>query len=134
MNGVAAGPSGLVAVGNDAGSTMGLSWSSPDGEAWSRAVADPAMGNGGSRIQVQAVAWAESEFVAGGHRNFGTQRGTVVIWTSADGQAWSRAPESVALGEGKLFGIAARGDRVIAVGSVGAPDYYLPTVWLSPPA
>jgi hypothetical protein len=134
MNGVAAGPAGLVAVGNDADSMAGLSWSSRDGEAWSAGVADAAMGNGGSRIQVQAVAWADTQFVAGGHRNFGTQRGTAVIWTSPDGRAWTRAPEAVALGEGKLFGIAARSGRVIAVGSVGAPDYYLPTVWVSPPS
>jgi hypothetical protein len=134
MNGVAASPAGLVALGNDADSLAGLSWSSPDGEAWSSALADPAMGNGGSRIQVQAVVWAGAQYVAGGHRNFGTQRGTVVIWTSPDGRAWTRAPESVALGEGKLFGIAAGSDRLIAVGSVGAPDFYLPTVWVSPPA
>jgi hypothetical protein len=135
MNGVAAGPAaGLVAVGNDGDSLSGLSWSSPDGETWSSPATDPSMDNGGSRIQVEAIVWAGAQFVAGGHRNFGTQRGTVVIWTSPDGRAWTRAPESVALGEGKLFGLAARSDRVIAVGSVGAPDYYLPTVWLSPPA
>jgi len=134
MNGVAAGPSGLVAVGNDLDSISGLSWSSSDGETWSTAAADPSMDNGGSRIQVEAIVWTGAQYVAGGHRNFGTQRGTVVIWTSPDGRAWARAPETVALGEGKLFGLAAGTDRLVAVGSVGAPDYYLPTVWISPPA
>lgn len=134
MNAVARGPVGLVAVGNDADSMGGISWSSTDGVAWSALTADPALQNGGSRIQVLAVTWAQTQFVAGGHRNFGTQRGTAVIWTSPDGRAWTRAPETVALGEGKLFGIAAGSARVIAVGSVGAPDYYLPTVWVSPPA
>jgi len=80
------------------------------------------------------VTWAGTQFVAGGHRNFGTQRGTAVLWTSPGGRAWERAPETPALGGGKLFGLAASATRVVAVGSYGAPDLYLPTVWVSPPA
>jgi hypothetical protein len=35
--------------------------------------------------------------------------------------------------QAKLFGVTATGDRVVAVGTFGSPDFAIPTIWISPP-
>ena len=46
---------------------------------------------------------------------------------------WDRATESAALSQGKIEGVAAVPGGFAAVGTFGAPDAAIPTVWLSPP-
>ena len=46
---------------------------------------------------------------------------------------WDRATESAALSQGKIDGVTAVGGGFAAVGTFGAPDAAIPTVWLSPP-
>jgi len=129
----AAGAVGLVAVGNSADSTRAVAWRSADGMDWTAAPDAPSLGNFGLGIEMHDVAWDGTRLVAVGHRLFGTQYPTGVAWVSTDGAAWDRATESAALSQGKIEGVASVGGGFAAVGTFGAPDAAIPTVWLSPP-
>lgn len=170
-HGVAAGPSGLVAVGTD--DAAAAVWTSPDGQDWSRVTHDD--GIFGSRVfsddaevvgtGMGSIVTVESGFVAVGYdlagaavwrspdglqwsrippdaRTFGSDggqwmldvtaagpglvavgtygaQGTLVTWTSDDGESWTRAPsaQDAFAGSGLyLHAVAAREDRLVAVG------------------
>jgi hypothetical protein len=132
MMGVAAGDTGFVAVGVDASSTHGIAWTSRDGTSWTRAPDAAAFENYGLKIEVRAITWDGSQYVAAGHRLFGTQFGTAVVWTSPDGAAWTRANDVPSFSQGKVQAIARGGPGLIAGGNFGAPDFSVPTVWISP--
>jgi len=129
----AAGGLGLVAVGNSADSTRAVAWRSTDGTDWTVAPDAPSLDNFGLGIEMHDVAWDGMRLVAVGHRLFGTQYPTGVVWVSTDATTWDRATESAALSQGKVDGVAAVGGGFAAVGTFGAPDAAIPTVWLSPP-
>ena len=129
----AAGGLGLVAVGNSADSTRAVAWRSADGTDWTVAPDAPSLGNFGLGVEMHDVAWDGTRLVAAGHRLFGTQYPTGVVWVSTDGMTWDRATESAALSQGRIEGVAAVPGGFAAVGTFGAPDAAIPTVWLSPP-
>ena len=134
MHGVTAAPGvGLVAVGSDAASTRAMAWRSPDGRAWDVVPDAASLDNFGLKIEMEDVAWDGTRFLAGGHRLFGTQFPTALLWVSSDGLSWERANESAALSQGRISGVAAGGPGLVAVGTYGSPDFAIPTVWLSPP-
>jgi hypothetical protein len=134
MRAVTAAPGvGLVAVGNNAVSSQAMSWRSPDGRAWEVAPDAPSLDNFGLKIEMRDVAWDGQRFLAGGHRLFGTQFPTGLLWISTDGLVWERATESAALSQGRITGVVAGGPGLVAVGTFGSPDFAIPTVWLSPP-
>ena len=110
-----------------------VAWRSADGVDWTMAPDAPSLGNFGLGIEMHDVAWDGTRLVAVGHRLFGTQYPTGVVWVSTDGIAWDRATESAALSQGKIEGVAAVPGGFAAVGTFGAPDAAIPTVWLSPP-
>jgi hypothetical protein len=60
------------------------------------------------------------------------QYGTGTSWLSRDGLAWTQAPDQPTFGQGEPEAVLAWRDRLVIVGSRGAPDNYIPTVWLSP--
>jgi len=64
----------------------------------------------------------------------GMQYGTGMGWISPDGITWTRSGNEPAMGQSEPLAIATDGTRVVAVGSFGAPDNYIPQVWLTPPA
>jgi hypothetical protein len=64
--------------------------------------------------------------------NFVTvQFGTATSWISPDGRSWRRASPDAVLQQGEMLAVARGGPRLVAVGSFGAPDNYIPTIWLS---
>lgn len=132
MAGVTPGGPGLVAVGADADQRRAMVWTSSDGSAW-RPISSPTFLNHGLKIRMTAVAAAPDGLIAVGNRLFGTQFGTAVVWTSPDGRTWSVAPDIPVFGQGEMLALAADPSRVVVVGTVGAPDNYVPTVWVSPP-
>jgi hypothetical protein len=69
-------------------------------------------------------------FVAVGNY-VGVQYGTATSWVSTDGHSWRRAGNDAALGQGEMLAITRGGPGLVAVGSVGAPDNYIPTIWLT---
>jgi hypothetical protein len=60
------------------------------------------------------------------------QRGTATSWVSLDGIHWDRARTAPVQEQVELYAIASGGPGAIAVGSFGAPDSYVPTIFLSP--
>jgi hypothetical protein len=78
------------------------------------------------------VAGASGELVAVGHFLFGSQYGQGTAWTSAHGDTWTRMSDAAAFGQGEPLAVIPDGAGYVAVGTVGAPDNFIPTVWLSP--
>ena len=132
LYGVTAGGPGLVAVGADPDDRKAIAWTSRDGAAWTRVPDAPALDNFGLKIRMQDVTVAGDLIIAGGHLLFGTQYSSAALWHSRDGVIWERAPDVPALGNGIISGIVAGRPGAVAVGTVGAPDFFIPTVWISP--
>jgi hypothetical protein len=133
MRAVTTADGGLLAVGNDLASTRAMVFRSTDGLVWDVVPDAASLDNFGLKIEMRDVAWDGERFVAGGHRLFGTQFPTGLLWQSTDGSTWERANESSALSQGRISGVAAGGPGFVAVGTFGSPDFAIPTVWLSPP-
>lgn len=130
---VAPGGHGFVAVGTDADQREAIVWLSRDGRTWTR-IASPTFGYHDQKVRMTAVATTPTGIVAVGNYLFGTQYGFARVWTSPDGRDWTVAPESATFGQGEMLGVAATPSRAVAVGTFGAPDSYIPTIWISPPA
>ncbi len=128
---VASADGGFVAVGSDLEQRLAMSWVSPDGREWQPSPAQTTLDNNGLRIRMTDVVADDHRWVAVGNYLFGTQYGNATSWTSDDGLAWTRAPESPALNQGEMLAVARRSSGYVAVGTFGAPDNYVPTVWLS---
>jgi beta-lactam-binding protein with PASTA domain len=77
------------------------------------------------------IALASGGFLAVGNY-VGMQYGTATSWLSSDGLTWQRAPGYPALEQGEMLAVIEGPDSLVAVGSFGAPDNYIPTVWQGP--
>ena len=114
MLGVAAGRSGLVAVGTTGDEThgSGAAWFSRDGTTWSRV--DPASLAGGI---LRAVTAAGGGFLAVGLR--ATDDGAAA-WQSADGRAWNMVPDQssfrIGTSPARMVAVAEVRDGFVAVG------------------
>ena len=133
MTTVVAGPRGFVAGGwagisNQPGA--GRFWASPDGRSWARLLTGDVHDPDG---RIAAIARGPDGWVAVGHFLFGTQYGQGTAWTSHDGgRTWTRMPDEAVFGQGEPTAVIPDGPGYVATGTVGAPDNYIPTVWLSP--
>ena len=134
MKAVSVGGPGFVAVGSDLAGTAAMVWLSPDGREWTVAPTQDSFGYHGLGITMTDVtAGSGGELVAVGHFLFGTQYGQGTAWTSHDGgQSWTRMPDEAVFGQGEPAAVIPDGPGYVATGTVGAPDNYIPTVWLSP--
>ena len=122
---------GLLAVGSDGDEREAVAWSSADGARWSRAPSEPARLHFGEKIRMTDVVVTASGYVGVGNY-VGVQYGTGTSWLSTDGLHWTQAPDQPTLGQGEPEAVVAWRDRLVIVGSRGAPDNYIPSVWLSP--
>jgi hypothetical protein len=122
---------GFLAVGSDLDEREAVVWASEDGATWSRAPEEPVRLHYGEKIRMTDVVQTGAGYVGIG--NFvGVQYGTGTSWLSTTGYSWSQGPLQAALGQGEPESLIAWGDRLVAVGSRGAPDNYIPSVWISP--
>jgi len=121
---------GIVAVGSDRTEDEALAWTSSDGVSWALAPSEASRQYYG-KIRMTDVTVAGGELVAIGNY-VGVQRGTATSWVSTDGRHWAKAHVAPIQQQVELYAIAAAGPGVVAVGSFGAPDDYIPTVLLSP--
>jgi hypothetical protein len=122
---------GLVAVGSDVGRREASTWTSPDGRRWTRAPNEPSREHSGGFAWMTDVAAIGDTVIAIGDYQ-GLQRGTATSWVSRDGIHWDQARSAPLQEQGEFYAITPGGPGVIAVGSFGAPDSYVPTIWLSP--
>jgi hypothetical protein len=122
---------GYLAVGSDLDEREAVVWASEDGEAWGRAPEEPSRLHFGEKVRMTDVLVTGSGYVGIG--NFvGVQYGTGTSWLTTTGYSWAQGPLQAALGQGEPEAMLAWGDRLVAVGSRGAPDNYIPSVWISP--
>ena len=132
VNGVADVDAGrLLAVGSDLDERAAMAWQSSDGRAWTIVPASDAFGFDGGKIRMTDVAATSEGWVAVGNTN-PLQYGTATSWVSTDGATWLRAPAYPALEQGEMLAVAATHVGLVAVGSFGAPDNYIPTIWRGP--
>jgi hypothetical protein len=122
---------GLVAVGSDLDRREAVAWTSSDGRTWARAPAEASRQHpGGYAWMTDVTAIGDSVIGIGVYQ--GLQRGTATSWVSRDGLAWERARSAPAQQQGEFYAVTPGGPGAIVVGSFGAPDSYVPRVWLSP--
>jgi hypothetical protein len=122
---------GLVAVGSDVGRKEAVAWTSPDGRRWTRAPSEPSREHSGGFVwMTDVVAIGDSVIGIGDYQ--GLQRGTATSWVSRDGTHWAQARSAPVQEQGEFYAITPGGPGAIVVGSFGAPDSYVPTIWLSP--
>ncbi len=94
MRALAVWEGGLIAVGDvrtSAGDRDGAVWLSSDGETWTL-VDVPAFGGTGDQ-QIQGVVAGAFGIVAVGCSDCDTEASTPVVWTTADGETWTRVGE-----------------------------------------
>jgi hypothetical protein len=129
---VAAAPfGGLVAVGSDVARHEAVAWVSVDGRRWTRAPNEASREHsGGFAWMTDVVAIGDAVIGVGDYQ--GLQRGTAISWVSRDGLHWTQARSAPVQEQGEFYAIVPGGPGAIAVGSFGAPDSYVPTVWVSP--
>ena len=134
MHGVSPAPDGFIAVGADRDNkTAVVLRSSADGRTWTRTADSPSLANFGLPIEMRDVTLAGSAYIAVGHQLFGTQYSSGVIWTSSDGTTWTRSPDAPMFQQAKVVAVVGDAGRAVAVGIYGAPDFFIPTIWFSPP-
>ena len=130
---VAASPDGtLVAVGSDLDERAALVWRSTDGIAWDLTPIEESRVYNGDKIRMTDVAPLRGGGLVAVGNYVGVQYGTATSWTSADGLSWRRAERHPALEQGEMLAVAVGTAELIAVGSFGAPDNYIPTIWRGP--
>jgi hypothetical protein len=60
------------------------------------------------------------------------QRGTAVSWVTRDGLTWVKSPEAAVQEGAEFYAITPGGPGAFAAGAFGAPDSYVPDVWITP--
>jgi hypothetical protein len=121
---------GLVAVGSDVGEDEALAWLSTDGRAWRLAPSEASRQYHG-KVRMTDVTVVGDELIGVGNY-VGLQRGTAISWVSRDGLHWTKARSAPVQEQGEFYAVVPAPPGVVAVGSFGAPDDYIPTVWSSP--
>jgi hypothetical protein len=124
---------GFVVVGSSVARDRAVVWLSMDGRHWRAASDQASFHHYGLKVRMRGVAAGGPGLVAVGVSLFGTQFGTATVWTSADGAVWQLVPDVAAFDGAEMDGVVGTADGLVAVGTWGAPDQYVPTVWLSPP-
>jgi hypothetical protein len=125
---------GLVAVGAHVGRREAYAWTSPDGRDWTRVPGEASRQYPTGYVWMTDVVAIDDAVVAVGEFQ-GLQRGTATSWVSRDGITWERSRTAPVQEQGEFYAIAAgwpAGPGAVAVGSYGAPDSYVPTVWITP--
>ena len=121
----------LVAVGSDLDEREAVVWRSTDGGAtWQRAPRENSRLYEPYKIRMTDVVATPGGLVAVGNY-VGLQYGTAASWLATSWDSWTRSANYPALGQGEMLAVAPGGPGLVAVGSFGAPDNYIPTIWLS---
>jgi hypothetical protein len=124
---IASGPSGFVAVGNEAAAEIAV-WQSPDGRSWSR-VDTANQPNAPTGVLSAITAFGNGWAAAGFGPGF--VEGPVTIWTSPDGTTWNR---TTTLDTGYAQAIATINNHVmVAGGMLDTDDFFHAAIWTGQP-
>jgi len=132
LEAVASTSDGFMAVGSSVARDRAVVWQSPGGHTWTAAADDPVFHHFGLKVRMLGVARQAVGAVAVGVSLFGTQFGSATVWQTADGRSWQRVPDAAVFDGGEMAGAVEREGTLVVVGTWGAPDQYVPTVWLGP--
>jgi hypothetical protein len=131
-----AGDGALVAVGSEPDEIGAYVWRSTDeGRTWALAPEEPSRtyAGGTGKARMMDVTTTPTGLLAVGNV-VDVQFGTGESWTSADSIHWDRSPDQPPLGQAEPSAVVPFGDeRYVMIGTFGAPDNYIPRVWISPP-
>lgn len=136
MNGVTSWEGGFVAVGSDVDDVgrNAAVWVSTDGLEWSRIV-DPDGLDADGWQSMNAVVAGGPGFVAVGTSAPGLHKDDAAVWTSVDGQHWSRVADDSGVftgsGDHQMSDVVVGGPGVVAVGAVGSVDEGVAAIWTS---
>jgi hypothetical protein len=135
---VTVGGPGLVAVGvaGPSPDVDGAVWTSVDGETWTRVPHDEAVFGGDGVQWMWSVVEGGPGLVAVGYDESGADGDKeAAVWTSTDGEAWTRVPQDAAVfggaGEQRMWGVAATDAGLVAVGADGSGGDFDGAVWTS---
>jgi len=129
---VTPGPSGgLIAVGYQVDRKVAVTWTSADGHHWTRAPDEPSREHSGGFAWMTDVVSIGDVAIAVGDVQ-GLQRGTAEGWVSHDGLTWQQSVSTPVQEGAEFYAITSNGTGALTVGAFGAPDSYVPEVWLSP--
>lgn len=140
MSAITAVGDGFVAVGYRglAGTTSAAVWLSPDGLSWSRVPhSEPVFGGYGDQ-RMRGVTAGPAGVIAVGVDQADEGTFDAAVWTSADGNGWSRVAHDDTVfggrGDQEMNAVAATGFGLIAVGSRWVPEQpgdRFSVVWVS---
>lgn len=125
----------LVAVGSEPNEIGAYAWRSTDlGRSWTLAPQEPSRtyADGKGKARMMDVIATPTGLLAVGNV-VALQYGTGQTWLSADGVHWDRSPNQPAMGQIEPSAVVPFEGRYVMVGTFGAPDNYIPRVWISPP-
>jgi hypothetical protein len=104
-------------------------WAS-DGGAWTQAPKQAELLVPNAAGAMTSVTAFDDGFVAGGYRDDPLHAAaSAVVWRSTDGLTWHADDGSGSFGGGRIWGIAAKGGTLVAVGTSGDPNYGPAGVW-----
>ena len=121
---------GVVAVGSDLDRTEAVAWASADGSEWARAPGEASRRYEGKILMTDVTVVGDQLIGVGNY--IGLQRPTASSWVSVDGVHWRRSRDAPVQEQGEFYAVIPGGPGIIAVGSTGFPDDFIPVVWLSP--
>jgi hypothetical protein len=127
LSAVAANSQRYEAVGRDGdGATP---WTTTDGKTWQK-VSSPAFSD--HPLRLTAITPWKGGFVAGGYRGNEFFSADADLWVSPDGLTWQEATDSPSFKDARVWGVAANGNTLVAVGQTGSTDTPGPAiVWTS---
>lgn len=104
-------------------------WAS-DGEAWTQAPTQHDLLVPYAAGAMTSVTAFGSGFVAAGYRDDPLHdRASAAVWRSHDGLTWTADGASGTFSGGRIWGIAAKGGTLVAVGTSGDPNYGPAAAW-----
>jgi hypothetical protein len=122
---------GFVAVGSTIDRKGAVAWISQDGLAWTRAPDEASRQHSGGFAWMTDVAAIGEVAVAVGDVQ-GLQRGTAEGWVTRDGLTWTMSRSAPVQEGAEFYAIFPSGAGALTVGAFGAPDSYVPEVWITP--
>jgi hypothetical protein len=124
----ASGTGGVAVVGSAPGGAA--AWLRREG-AWATGAGADLAGPRGATAMTAVVPW-RGGFVAGGYRDDpAAATAAAAVWRTDDGLAWRMDAPTGAFAGGRILGVAARGDVLVAVGSTADPSYGPAGAWVN---
>ncbi len=115
-------------VGLDKGGAT--AWAAPAGSSWTQAPAQPDLAVPYAAGAMTSVTTFGDEFIAGGYRDDPLHAtASAAVWRSLDGLTWHVDDGAGTFAGGRIWGVAARGGTLVAVGTGGDPNYGPAAAW-----